>query len=94
MTVGQRFARVVTDLVVRRPVDVRLGDRGLAAEWPDPDALERKLGVLGELLEHRPVVTRTDSLVEPLDVRLEEILAKRLRPSPIPAHRSQTARRC
>ena len=45
------------DLVVRRLVDVRLGDRGLAAERPDRDAFERELRVLGELLEHRSIVT-------------------------------------
>ena len=57
------------------------------------DALERELRVLGELLEHRSIVARADSLVEPLDVGTEELLAKRLRPSPTRGRRSPTGRR-
>jgi hypothetical protein len=75
-------------------VGICLRDRGLAAERTEWDSLERELGVFGELLEHRSVVTGADSFVEPLDVRPKKLFAKRLPPSPIPARRSPTARRC
>jgi hypothetical protein len=48
------------------------GDRLLAVERPCRHALEDELGVLGELLEHRREVAAPDTLVEQLDVSLQQ----------------------
>src|SRR5688572_3716704 len=53
-------------LVVWRLVCVCATDRLLAPERTHGNALEGELRILGELLEHRSVVARADSFVEPL----------------------------
>ena len=60
------------DLVVGRLLAVGGFDRVAADEGTDRDALEVQLGVLGERGHHRREVAAADSLVETLDVLLEQ----------------------
>ena len=53
-------------------------------------SLEDHLRIGREHGQHRLEVARADAFVEALDVRLEELLAKRLRWSPIPARTNRS----
>ena len=64
------------DLVVGRLLAVGGVDRVAADERTDRDAFEVQLGVLGERGHHRREVAAADSLVETLDVLLEQAHAQ------------------